>query len=336
MSTLTDAERSLLEALTAHLASGMENLRLQGAGARGGGVAGARLPGARAARLDRAVAGLPEDPGAADARRAGRRRPARMPVLDEIDAGVRESYGDVRELLVHFRTRTNAEDIEPALRPRCASSSTRAAWPRSPCTAGPAAGTRRAGPGAAHRAGGAVQRAQARRRRQVWLDVQQQPRGASRCATTAAAFDPRPGRPTRPMSACASCASAPSASARAGGVLAPGAAPRCAELPRPGGRARPARRSAAGHDDRHDTTEPPSTIRILVVDDHTLFRRGLMALLARDPRSRWSAMRPTPARRSAGPGPAARRDPARQPPARRQRRGRAAGAARGLPRGARC
>ena len=36
-------------------------------------------------------------------------------VLAEIDAGVRESYGDVRELLVHFRTRANAEDIEPAL-----------------------------------------------------------------------------------------------------------------------------------------------------------------------------------------------------------------------------
>lgn len=36
-------------------------------------------------------------------------------VLEEIDTGVRESYGDVRELLMHFRTRTNTEDIEPAL-----------------------------------------------------------------------------------------------------------------------------------------------------------------------------------------------------------------------------
>jgi two-component system nitrate/nitrite sensor histidine kinase NarX len=35
--------------------------------------------------------------------------------LAEIDVGVRESYGDVRELLMHFRTRANAEDIEPAL-----------------------------------------------------------------------------------------------------------------------------------------------------------------------------------------------------------------------------
>lgn len=37
-------------------------------------------------------------------------------VLGELDAGVRECYADVRELLVHFRTRTSEEDIEPALR----------------------------------------------------------------------------------------------------------------------------------------------------------------------------------------------------------------------------
>ena len=35
--------------------------------------------------------------------------------LDELDAGLRESIGDVRELLVHFRTRTNSENIEDAL-----------------------------------------------------------------------------------------------------------------------------------------------------------------------------------------------------------------------------
>lgn len=36
-------------------------------------------------------------------------------MLDELDAGLRESTGDVRELLLHFRTRTNSEDIEAAL-----------------------------------------------------------------------------------------------------------------------------------------------------------------------------------------------------------------------------
>ena len=35
--------------------------------------------------------------------------------LDELDEGLRESIGDVRELLVHFRTRTSAENIEEAL-----------------------------------------------------------------------------------------------------------------------------------------------------------------------------------------------------------------------------
>lgn len=35
--------------------------------------------------------------------------------LDELDDGLRESIGDVRELLVHFRTRTNTENIESAL-----------------------------------------------------------------------------------------------------------------------------------------------------------------------------------------------------------------------------
>ena len=35
--------------------------------------------------------------------------------LGELDAGVHESLGDVRELLVHFRTRTNTGDIEAAL-----------------------------------------------------------------------------------------------------------------------------------------------------------------------------------------------------------------------------
>ena len=35
--------------------------------------------------------------------------------LDELDTGLRESINDVRELLVHFRTRTNTDDVEVAL-----------------------------------------------------------------------------------------------------------------------------------------------------------------------------------------------------------------------------
>lgn len=36
-------------------------------------------------------------------------------IISEIDVGVKESTNDVRELLVHFRTRTNSEDIEQAI-----------------------------------------------------------------------------------------------------------------------------------------------------------------------------------------------------------------------------
>jgi two-component system, NarL family, nitrate/nitrite sensor histidine kinase NarX len=35
--------------------------------------------------------------------------------LNELDEGLKESINDVRELLVHFRTRTNTDDIEAAL-----------------------------------------------------------------------------------------------------------------------------------------------------------------------------------------------------------------------------
>jgi two-component system nitrate/nitrite sensor histidine kinase NarX len=37
-------------------------------------------------------------------------------VLNEIEAGVRESYADVRELLVHFRTRIGDGDVELGVR----------------------------------------------------------------------------------------------------------------------------------------------------------------------------------------------------------------------------
>jgi two-component system, NarL family, nitrate/nitrite sensor histidine kinase NarX len=36
--------------------------------------------------------------------------------IAELHTGVRDCYADVRELLLHFRTRTSGEDIEPALR----------------------------------------------------------------------------------------------------------------------------------------------------------------------------------------------------------------------------
>ncbi|MDD5031050.1 MAG: type IV pili methyl-accepting chemotaxis transducer N-terminal domain-containing protein [Rhodoferax sp.] len=114
--TLLESERSLLETLGLHLASGMDNLRLN-ALEKEAAVAQERMLLAR--ELHDSIAQslaflkiqvqLMRDAIKADDDAAV------ATIVDEIDLGVRESYGDVRELLLHFRTRTNAEDIEPAL-----------------------------------------------------------------------------------------------------------------------------------------------------------------------------------------------------------------------------
>ncbi|MBL8376694.1 MAG: type IV pili methyl-accepting chemotaxis transducer N-terminal domain-containing protein [Burkholderiales bacterium] len=114
--TLTDEERGLLDALSSHLASAMEGRRAS-ALEREAAVADER--GLLARELHDSIAQslaflkiqaqlLREALGAGDHARA-------QTSLVELDAGLRESTGDVRELLMHFRTRTNAEDIEPAL-----------------------------------------------------------------------------------------------------------------------------------------------------------------------------------------------------------------------------
>ncbi|MBL8384504.1 MAG: type IV pili methyl-accepting chemotaxis transducer N-terminal domain-containing protein, partial [Burkholderiales bacterium] len=115
--TLSDEERGLLDALASHLASAMEGRRAS-ALEREAAVADER--GLLARELHDSIAQslaflkiqaqlLREALGAGDAARA-------QAALGELDAGLRESTGDVRELLMHFRTRTNAEDIEPALK----------------------------------------------------------------------------------------------------------------------------------------------------------------------------------------------------------------------------
>ncbi len=110
------AERSLLETLTSHLASAMENLRLH-ALEREAAISGERHWLARELHdsIAQSLAFLKiQVQLMRDALKSG--EPVEIQkVLEEIDVGVRESYGDVRELLMHFRTRTNAEDIEPAL-----------------------------------------------------------------------------------------------------------------------------------------------------------------------------------------------------------------------------
>lgn len=114
--SLTEAERSLLEALTAHLAGAMENLRLD-ALEKEAAVSQERTFLARELHdsIAQALAFLKIQVHLMrDALATGDAAQVQQ-ALAEIDTGVRECYGDVRELLVHFRTRANAEDIEPAL-----------------------------------------------------------------------------------------------------------------------------------------------------------------------------------------------------------------------------
>ena len=113
---LSAAERSLLEALAAHLAGAIENLRLN-ALEKEAAVSQERtfLAGELHDSIAQSLAFIKiQVHMMRDALATGDRVQMER-TLDEIDIGVRESYGDVRELLVHFRTRTNAEDIEPAL-----------------------------------------------------------------------------------------------------------------------------------------------------------------------------------------------------------------------------
>ena len=113
---LGEDERSLLDTLATHLAGAMQSLRAQ-ALEREAAVAEERSLLARElhdsiaqslAFLKIQVQLLRDALRRQDAANVAR-------VVDEIDAGLRESTGDVRELLLHFRTRTNTEDIAPAL-----------------------------------------------------------------------------------------------------------------------------------------------------------------------------------------------------------------------------
>lgn len=114
---LAEDDRSLIETLASHLAGGIESLRAAAAD-REGAIASERTLLAQElhdsiaqslAFLKMQVSLLRNALRRGDATAAER-------TVEEIDTGVRESYADVRELLLHFRTRTNAQDIESALR----------------------------------------------------------------------------------------------------------------------------------------------------------------------------------------------------------------------------
>lgn len=110
------SECSLLEALSSHLAGAMENLHLN-ALAKEAAVSQERhlLAGELHDSIAQSLAFLKiQVQLMRNAVQSGSSSEI-QDILEEIDLGVRESYADVRELLLHFRTRTNTEDIEPAL-----------------------------------------------------------------------------------------------------------------------------------------------------------------------------------------------------------------------------
>ncbi len=113
---LTAEEGDLLDALASHLASGLESLRA------------AALEREAAVGEERALLARELHDSIAQSlaflkiqvqllRNASQKAQADkvQTALDELDAGLRESINDVRELLLHFRTRTNTVDIETAL-----------------------------------------------------------------------------------------------------------------------------------------------------------------------------------------------------------------------------
>jgi len=109
-------ETELLDALASHLASALEGLRAA-ALEREAAVSEERALLARELHdsIAQSLAFLKIQTGLLRSA-VHRQQPENVDsTLDELDAGLKESINDVRELLVHFRTRTNTGDIESAL-----------------------------------------------------------------------------------------------------------------------------------------------------------------------------------------------------------------------------
>lgn len=113
---LSEEEVGLLDALASHLASALEGMRAT-ALEREAAVAEERALLARELHdsIAQSLAFLKIQVQLLRTAIDRGQAPQVTETLDELDAGLRESIGDVRELLVHFRTRTNTDDIEPAL-----------------------------------------------------------------------------------------------------------------------------------------------------------------------------------------------------------------------------
>ncbi|MGQ2978074.1 MAG: type IV pili methyl-accepting chemotaxis transducer N-terminal domain-containing protein [Polaromonas sp.] len=113
---LSADEIELLDALASHLASSLEGLRADALD-REAAVAEERALLARNLHdsIAQSLAFLKIQVHLLRTAVQKGQAPQVQGALDELDVGLRESIGDVRELLVHFRTRTNTDDIEQAL-----------------------------------------------------------------------------------------------------------------------------------------------------------------------------------------------------------------------------
>ncbi|MDE2433705.1 MAG: type IV pili methyl-accepting chemotaxis transducer N-terminal domain-containing protein [Burkholderiales bacterium] len=114
---LTDEERGLFESLASHLAGAMESLRAAALD-REAAVANERQLLAQELHdsIAQSLAFLKIQMQLLRDAMTRHDKHAVAITLDELDTGIKESYSDVRELLLHFRVRTHAEDLEPALR----------------------------------------------------------------------------------------------------------------------------------------------------------------------------------------------------------------------------
>ncbi len=113
---LSTDEIELLDALASHLASSLEGLRADALD-REAAVAEERALLARNLHdsIAQSLAFLKIQVQLLRTAVQKGQEPQVQGALDELDIGLRESISDVRELLVHFRTRTNTDDIEQAL-----------------------------------------------------------------------------------------------------------------------------------------------------------------------------------------------------------------------------
>ncbi len=115
--SLTSDEQGLFDALAGHLANAVENLRTE-ALVREAAVSEERAMLARELHdsIAQSLAFMKIQLSLLRAAVLRGDREQTLQSVNELDAGVKEGLQDVRELLVHFRTRGHSDDIEQALR----------------------------------------------------------------------------------------------------------------------------------------------------------------------------------------------------------------------------